>query len=186
MKKLGGKRQDGPQVPLSEVTWEATGPQPKPGVNKARVIALITVAGIGGLVVTAGLLPNAAVGVAVTSQVLDAWNLQSNTIPAEALPGRTTIVTDKGAMIAEVFSVNRVPATAEGQGKNIREAVVSIEELGRHGARCRDCSRSVSPYLPPNPPCVSLRNGLSARLARCQAAVAVSVDVHGVGILLPR
>ncbi len=128
MKKLGGKRQDGPQVPLSEVTWEATGPQPKPGVNKARVIALITVAGIGGLVVTAGLLPNAAVGVAVTSQVLDAWNLQSNTIPAEALPGRTTIVTDKGAMIAEVFSVNRVPATAEGQGKNIREAVVSIED----------------------------------------------------------
>ncbi len=39
--------------------------------------------------------------------------------------------------------------------------------LGRHGARYRDCSRSVSPCLPPNPPCVSPRNGLSARLARC-------------------
>ena len=33
--------------------------------------------------------------------------------------------------------------------------------LSRPGARCRDCSRSVSPDLSPNPPCASRRNGLS-------------------------
>jgi len=97
-------------------------------VNKARVRGLISVAGIGGIVITAGLLPNAAVGVAATSQVIDAWNLQSNVIPAEALPGRTTIVTGKGDAVAEVFTVNRVPTTAEAQGQKIREAVVAIED----------------------------------------------------------
>ncbi|MBF8189108.1 tyrosine-type recombinase/integrase, partial [Nonomuraea sp. K274] len=33
--------------------------------------------------------------------------------------------------------------------------------LSRPGARCRDCSRSVSPGRSPNPPCRSLGNGLS-------------------------
>jgi integrase len=33
--------------------------------------------------------------------------------------------------------------------------------LSRPGARCRDCSRSVSPSRSPNPPCRSLGNGLS-------------------------
>ncbi|MEV6056397.1 DUF1259 domain-containing protein [Streptomyces sp. NPDC052107] len=33
--------------------------------------------------------------------------------------------------------------------------------LSRPGARCRDCSRSVSPDLSPNPPCVSRRNGIT-------------------------
>jgi hypothetical protein len=33
--------------------------------------------------------------------------------------------------------------------------------LSRPGARCRDCSRSVSPGRSPNPPCEFLRNGLS-------------------------
>jgi predicted amidophosphoribosyltransferase len=40
--------------------------------------------------------------------------------------------------------------------------------LSRPGARCRDCSRSVSPDLSPNPPCASRRNGLSTVFAvRC-------------------
>ena len=33
--------------------------------------------------------------------------------------------------------------------------------LSRPGARCRDCSQSVSPDLSPNPPCPLLGNGLS-------------------------
>ncbi len=118
----------GKPVTLDDIRWESAGDQEKPGVSKARILGLISVAGIGGLVVTAGLLPNAAVGVAATSQVIEAWNLQSNTIPAEALPGRTTVVNSKGKPVAEVFTVNRVPASAQAQGKNIRDAVVSIED----------------------------------------------------------
>jgi transposase len=34
-------------------------------------------------------------------------------------------------------------------------------ELSRSGARCPDCSGSVSPDRSPNPPCASRRNGLS-------------------------
>jgi hypothetical protein len=33
--------------------------------------------------------------------------------------------------------------------------------MSRPRARCRDCSRSVSLDLSPNPPCASPRNGLS-------------------------
>ncbi len=33
--------------------------------------------------------------------------------------------------------------------------------LSRHGARCRDCCRSVSPCRSPNPACVFRRTGLS-------------------------
>ncbi len=40
-------------------------------------------------------------------------------------------------------------------------AIDGPSSLSRPGARCRDCSRSVSPDLSPNPPCVSQRNGLS-------------------------
>ncbi|TMR26609.1 hypothetical protein ETD85_41860, partial [Nonomuraea zeae] len=42
-----------------------------------------------------------------------------------------------------------------------REALPRIRVLSRPGARCRDCSQSVSPGRSPNPPCRSLGNGLS-------------------------
>ncbi len=113
---------------LDQLPWTPKPPEPPPGVNKRRVIAFASAAGIGGLVLTVGLLPNAAVGVAATSQVIEAWNLQSNTIPAESLPGRTTLVTTKGKPVAEVFSINRVPVSSQEQGENIRNAVVAIED----------------------------------------------------------
>ncbi|MEV7939317.1 site-specific integrase [Kitasatospora sp. NPDC088264] len=45
-----------------------------------------------------------------------------------------------------------------------RTAELDLPRIGlvsRPGARCRDCSRSVSPDRSPNPPCRSLGNGLS-------------------------
>ena len=49
-------------------------------------------------------------------------------------------------------------------------------ELSRPGARCRDCSRSVSPGRSPNPPCASRRNGLAT----------VSTEVPPLRRSLPR
>ena len=43
--------------------------------------------------------------------------------------------------------------------------VVLVMELSRPGARCPDCSGSVSPGRSPNPPCGSHRNGLSMAAA---------------------
>jgi integrase len=60
--------------------------------------------------------------------------------------------------------------------------VPGLHLLSRHGARCRDCSRSVSPCRSPNPPYRSLGNGLST-VSAGQAGLGVG---HGVGILLPR
>lgn len=54
-------------------------------------------------------------------------------------------------------------------------------ESSRHGARCRGCSRSVSPCRSPNPPYRSLGNGLSTVLPPGYAALA-----QGLGIVLPR
>jgi hypothetical protein len=53
--------------------------------------------------------------------------------------------------------------------------------LSRPGARCRDCSRSVSPGRSPNPPCRSPGNGLST-VSAVQAWLA---SVQVLGILLP-
>ena len=63
------------------------------------------------------------------------------------------------------------------------------ERLSRPGARCRDCSRSVSPDRSPNPACVSPRTGLSTEAAvmrgaaprgsGCVASVAIPGDRHG-------
>ena len=54
--------------------------------------------------------------------------------------------------------------------------------LSRPGARCRCCHRSVSPGRSPNPPCASLRNGLST----VSAVRRGSQVAQGVGIVLPR
>jgi hypothetical protein len=52
------------------------------------------------------------------------------------------------------------------------ERVLLVMELSRPGARCPDCSGSVSPGRSPNPPCGSHRNGLSmaAAVGRVQTA----------------
>ena len=50
-----------------------------------------------------------------------------------------------------------------------RRDIVRLElmlELSRSGARCPDCSGSVSPDRSPNPPCVSRRNGLHGNPVR--------------------
>ena len=46
-----------------------------------------------------------------------------------------------------------------------KNRVEKLLELSRSGARCPDCSGSVSPDRSPNPPCASRRNGLSTGTA---------------------
>ncbi len=46
-------------------------------------------------------------------------------------------------------------------GKTSYWANTRRRTLSRPGARCRDCSWSVSPSLSPSPPCASRRNGFS-------------------------
>jgi hypothetical protein len=59
---------------------------------------------------------------------------------------------------------------------------VQPHRLSRPGARCRDCSWSVSPGRSPNPACAFQRNGLSTVFA----VRGCSGCAQGVGILLPR
>jgi hypothetical protein len=46
-----------------------------------------------------------------------------------------------------------------------KQRVDKLLEESRPGARCPDCSGSVSPGRSPNPPCASRRNGLSTETA---------------------
>ncbi|WP_222270875.1 IS110 family transposase [Modestobacter marinus] len=46
-----------------------------------------------------------------------------------------------------------------------KQRVEKLLEESRSGARCPDCSGSVSPGRSPNPPCASQRNGLSTGTA---------------------
>jgi transposase len=50
------------------------------------------------------------------------------------------------------------------RGRDIQR-LEKLLELSRSGARCSDCSGSVSPDRSPNPPCASRRNGLSTGTA---------------------
>ncbi|MFC4117477.1 site-specific integrase, partial [Nonomuraea zeae] len=55
-----------------------------------------------------------------------------------------------------------MPKLIETHNKqNPRAQLPHARVLSRPGARCRDCSQSVSPGRSPNPPCRSLGNGLS-------------------------
>ncbi|MEI6621813.1 MAG: transglycosylase domain-containing protein [Actinomycetes bacterium] len=102
-------------------------PGDRPGRSRS-VARLAAYSMLAGLVVTTGLVPGAAVGIATANMGLRAWNSQANMIPAPALPGRTTLVDSKGKMVGQVFTINRVPVTGDQQSPLVRQAVVSIED----------------------------------------------------------
>jgi transposase len=52
-----------------------------------------------------------------------------------------------------------------------KQRVEKLLEESRPGARCPDCSGSVSPGRSPNPPCASRRNGLSTGTAVMRGSV---------------
>jgi len=59
-----------------------------------------------------------------------------------------------------VRRVTRLQSDAKASGQGVLFGTYRYQ-LSRPGARCRCCRRSVSPGRSPNPPCGSLRNGLS-------------------------
>jgi hypothetical protein len=58
-----------------------------------------------------------------------------------------------------------------------KQRVEKLLELSRSGARCPDCSGSVSPDRSPNPPCAFRRSGLST-----ETAIHLGCSAHGVGM----
>ncbi|HAM22293.1 MAG TPA: hypothetical protein DCQ04_08455 [Actinobacteria bacterium] len=94
----------------------------------SRMAKLTGLAVIAGAVVAAGLFPAAAVGIAATGVIHNEWENQPNSVPAPSLPGRTKLLTVDGKKVAEVFSTNRVPVSADQQGPWIRKAVVAVED----------------------------------------------------------
>ena len=103
-------------------------PQRRKGGFTPRTIGFAVLAIMAGLVVTAGLLPAAAVGIAATGVVVNEWQAQPDNVPTPPLPGRTKLFSSDGKKVAEVFSTNRLPVSAEKQGPLIRQAVVAIED----------------------------------------------------------
>ncbi|HZR53873.1 MAG TPA: transposase [Streptosporangiaceae bacterium] len=75
---------------------------------------------------------------------------------------------NSGAMEGNVSKIKMIKRQMYGRAgfALLRKRVILHPALpasqSRPGARCRDCSRPVSPDLSPNPPCASQRNGLSA------------------------
>jgi transposase len=114
-------------------------------------------------------------------EVMEVWLL--NAAHMTAVPGRKTDVKDAEwiAQLLEhgLLSPSFVPPPeirhlrmltryrVQLMGDRIRDVtrLEQLLELGRPGARCPDCSGSVSPGRSPNPPCASRRNGLSAGTA---------------------
>jgi transposase len=105
------------------------------------------------------------------------------------LPGRTTDVCDAAwlAQLAEcgLLRGSFVPTPVMARLRDLtryakkltEERTREIQRLqrvleeSRPGARCPDCSGSVSPGRSPNPPCASRRNGLSTATAVMRGSV---------------
>ena len=120
-------------------------------------------------------------------EVLEVWLL--NAAHMKAVPGRKTDVKDAEwiAQLLEhgLLSPSFVPPPeirhlrmltryrVQLMGDRIRD-VTRLEQMleeSRPGARCPDCSGSVSPGRSPNPPCASRRNGLSTGTAVMRGSV---------------
>jgi hypothetical protein len=114
-------------------------------------------------------------------EVLEVWLV--NAAHIKAVPGRKTDVKD-AEWIAQLLECGLLRPSfvpppeirrlrmltryrVQLMGDRTRE-ITRLEgmlEESRPGARCPDCSGSVSPGRSPNPPCASRRNGLSAETA---------------------
>src|SRR4029450_5519515 len=113
-------------------------------------------------------------------EVMEVWLL--NAAHMKAVPGRKSDVRDaewiaqllEHGLLAPSFvpppDIRRLRLLTRYRtqlmGDRARE-IVRLElmlELSRSGARCSDCSGSVSPARSPTPPCASRRNGLSTEL----------------------
>jgi transposase len=120
-------------------------------------------------------------------EVLETWLL--NAAHIKAVPGRKTDVRD-AEWIAQLLECGLLRPSfvpppdirrlrmltryrEQLMGDRTREAMrleLMLEE-SRPGARCPDCSGSVSPGRSPNPPCASRRNGLSTGTAVMRGSV---------------
>jgi transposase len=132
-------------------------------------------------------------------EVMDVWLL--NAAHMKAVPGRKSDVRD-AEWIAQLLEhgllrpsfvpppeIRRLRMLTRYRVQLMgdrRRDIVRLElmlELSRSGARCSDCSGSVSPDRSPNPPCASRRNGLSTGPAvRWQTAPTGSGCFLGSGI----
>jgi transposase len=120
-------------------------------------------------------------------EVMEVWLL--NAAHIKAVPGRKTDVRD-AEWIAQLLECGLVRPSfvpppdirrlrmltryrVQLMGDRTREAtrLEGMLEESRPGARCPDCSGSVSPGRSPNPPCASRRNGLSTATAVMRGSV---------------
>ncbi|MDP3973069.1 MAG: transglycosylase domain-containing protein [Candidatus Nanopelagicales bacterium] len=83
---------------------------------------------LAGMVVAAGAMPATSAVVASVGRATNMWERIPDEAPSPVLPGRTKIVNSRGKVIAEVFTVNRIPVPAEAQSPWLRSAVVATED----------------------------------------------------------
>jgi transposase len=120
-------------------------------------------------------------------EVVECWLLNARHL--KKVPGRKTDVSDS-EWIAELVAHGLVrpsfvpprpirrlrdltryrTALTQDRTREIQRLQGLLEE-SRPGARCPDCSGSVSPGRSPNPPCASRRNGLSTATAVMRGSV---------------
>nr|WP_239382510.1 tyrosine-type recombinase/integrase [Frankia sp. CIT1] len=95
-----------------------------------------------------------------TVAALDAYRHTRDTIhPRPVCPA--LLVSTAGTRLLTWNIGNRFRLLVARAGLTPRAGGARPRPLSRPGARCRDCSRPVSPSRSPNPPCRSLGNGLS-------------------------
>ena len=90
--------------------------------------ALIAAGVAGGILAAAALTPAIAGGAYVTKVAAATYDAYPTTLPATTLPGRATIVAADGSLIANTYTINRIPVDGTAMSQHVRDAVVAVED----------------------------------------------------------
>lgn len=132
--------------PVDGLKWERI-PARRKGFGSAltRLCSVTALAVLAGIVAMCGVLPMASSGAVVVKWAAREWQGLPKEPPQPSIPGRTTLLSPTGQVVAQVFAVNRIPVAAEAQSSYLRRAVVATEDaefFAHHGVDLRGTARA--------------------------------------------
>lgn len=121
---------------MNRFRWEQ-----EPGRRRSLAGFIGALAGMVGLAVLAGavavcgVMPVAGAVSVATKRAAFEWQALPKNPPQPPIPGRTTLVSPSGQVVAQVFAVNRIPVAAAEQSELLRRAVVATEDADFYSHR---------------------------------------------------
>ncbi len=129
---------------MNRFRWER-----EPARRRSLATAIVGLAGmiglamLAGVVAVCGVMPIAGAASVATKRAALEWQALPKDPPQPPIPGRTTLLSPSGQVVAQVFAVNRIPVAAAAQSELLRRAVVATEDADFYSHRGVDLRGTV-------------------------------------------